>query len=91
MEKYITYVYDNWDHNPESQFGLTIHCTNGIGIKKKKEREVLAYDDTLEELPVIYIYIYILPKEKSDPPTIQPIVMGDGSDYALTSKYEVML
>ena len=29
------YVYDNCDHNPESQFGATMHCTNGMAIQER--------------------------------------------------------
>ena len=32
----ITYVYDNCDHNPESQFSATMHCTNGIYCHSRK-------------------------------------------------------
>ena len=31
---FVTYVYDNCDHNPESLFGETMHCTNGIMIQE---------------------------------------------------------
>ena len=29
------YVYDNCDHNPESQFGATMHCRNSIAIQER--------------------------------------------------------
>ena len=30
---FVTFVYDNGDHNAESLFGLSLHCTNGIAIQ----------------------------------------------------------
>ena len=32
---YLTFVYDNCDHNPETLTGATMHCTNGIIIQRK--------------------------------------------------------
>ena len=32
---FLTFVYDNCDHNPETLTGATMHCTNGIIIKKE--------------------------------------------------------
>ena len=31
---FVTYVYDNCDHNPETLSGVSMHCTNGIMIQK---------------------------------------------------------
>ena len=30
-----TFVYENWDHNPETLTGATMHCTNAIIIQRK--------------------------------------------------------
>ena len=30
---FITFVYDNCNHNPETISGISIHCTNGIIIQ----------------------------------------------------------
>ena len=31
---FVTFVYDNCDHNPETLSGVTMHCTNGIFIQQ---------------------------------------------------------
>ena len=31
---FITFVFDNCDHNPETLSGISMHCTNGIIIQK---------------------------------------------------------
>ena len=31
---FVTFVYDNCDHNPETLSGVSMHCTNGIIIQK---------------------------------------------------------
>ena len=31
---FLTFVFDNCDHNPESLTGISMHCTNGIIIQK---------------------------------------------------------
>ena len=31
---FVTFVYDNCDHNPESLTGISMHCTNGIIIQR---------------------------------------------------------
>ena len=28
----VTFVWDNGDHNPESVYGVSLHCTNSIMI-----------------------------------------------------------
>ena len=32
--QFVTFVFDNCDHNPESLKGLSMHCTNGIIIQR---------------------------------------------------------
>ena len=32
---FLTFVYDNCDHKPETLTGATMHCTNGIIIQRK--------------------------------------------------------
>ena len=38
-ENFVTYVYDNCDHNPETLFGVSMHCTNGIMIQRPRNLE----------------------------------------------------
>ena len=34
----VTFVWDNGDHNPESVYGVSLHCTNGIMIQLQEDR-----------------------------------------------------
>ena len=38
-ENFVTYVYDNCDHNPETLSGVSMHCTNGIMIQRPRNLE----------------------------------------------------
>ena len=38
-ENFVTYVYYNYDHNPETISGISIHCTNGIMIQRPLNME----------------------------------------------------
>ena len=38
---FVTFIWDNCDHNCESIFGDTLHCTNGIIVPRKKFRAIL--------------------------------------------------
>ena len=31
---FVTFVYDNSDHNPETLSGISVHCTNGIIVQR---------------------------------------------------------
>jgi len=33
--RFVTFVYDNCDHNPETSSGVSMHCTNGILIQRR--------------------------------------------------------
>lgn len=39
---FVTFVYDNCDHNPETLSGVSMHCTNGILIQKKISLLIIA-------------------------------------------------
>ena len=34
----VAFVWDNVDHNPESVYGVSLHCTNGIMIQLQEDR-----------------------------------------------------
>ena len=36
---FVTFVYDNCDHNPETLSGVSMHCTNGIIVQVKSARQ----------------------------------------------------
>ena len=35
LSTFLTFAYDNCDHNPETLTGATMHCTNGIIMQRK--------------------------------------------------------
>ena len=44
---FVTFIYDNCDHNPESITGVSMHCTNGIIVQHQSpESEVLTTNST---------------------------------------------
>ena len=47
----VTFVWDNEDHNPESVYGVSLHCTNGIMIQLQEDRPspVASTDVTVTE------------------------------------------
>ena len=38
---FVTFVFDNCDHNMESIYGATLHCTNGIIIQVKAQENAI--------------------------------------------------
>ena len=34
LSTFVTFVYDNYYHNPENLSGISLHCTNGIIIQR---------------------------------------------------------
>ena len=44
---FVMFIYDNCDHNPESITGVSMHCTNGIIVKRQSpESEFLTTNAT---------------------------------------------
>ena len=33
--RFVTFAYDNCDHNPKTISGVSMHCTNGILIQRR--------------------------------------------------------
>ena len=48
---FVTFVFDNCDHNLESKFNLTMHCTNGIMIQKCQniDNRILTHNPILQQ------------------------------------------
>ena len=38
---FVTIVYDNCDHNPETLSGIALHCTSGIIIQLPRKNRLL--------------------------------------------------
>ena len=92
-----TYVYDNCDHNPESQFGATMHCTDGIAIQ---ERVLFKQPATMESEQAIQakrhqLFYQILMEiepyiqgETTDPPCLTQPLYNDFNETSSLSKIE---
>ena len=92
-----TYVYDNCDHNPESQFGATMHCTYGIAIQ---ERGLFEQPATMESEQAIQakrrqllyqILMAIEPYiqgETTDPPCLTQPLYHEFNETSSLSKME---
>ena len=48
---FVTFVFDNCDHNLQSKFKLTMHCINGIMMQKcqNADNRILTYNPILQE------------------------------------------
>ena len=48
---FATFAFDNCDHNLESKFNLTMHCTNGVMIQKcqKTDNRILTHNPILQQ------------------------------------------
>ena len=98
--KLITFVYDNCDQNPESIFGSTVHCTNGIAIQQHNKlgeplQSVRAtepeYKGRRSFTPIEYVLEPYICKERENPPVIHHVERGENTVCAATSKSEDML
>ena len=39
---FVTFVYDNCEHNPETLFGFALHCKNGITIHLPSKNRLIS-------------------------------------------------
>ena len=97
---FVTFVYDDCDHNPESLSGVTMHCTNGIVIQMKVENASNhSQSATAVAAPATYqrrrsfkpcsddvIAPYYKAKERSQPPKVQTIDINDNLIGNMLSK-----
>ena len=85
-EKFITYVFDNCDHNPESLRSLTMHCTNGIMIQRGPNQQVSevihegAAPDGLGTrrsfIPInVTVAPYYTPRDRPNPQLLSDVIM----------------
>ena len=59
---FVTFVYDNCDHNPESLSGVSMHVTNGIIIQlSNRNNELLQIDEA--NTPIIEKHKSFIPME----------------------------
>ena len=56
---FITFVYDNCDHNPETLSGTSLHCTNGIIIQRPTQNHPVHQSD---HVPTVNERVGILPR-----------------------------
>ena len=78
---FVTFVYDNCDHNPETINGEVVHCTNGIIIKrtpKQANHISICSTKSMQKRrffkPIAkYIAPYIQPKDRKNLPVIRNI------------------
>lgn len=94
---FVTFVYDNCDHNPETLTGVSMHCTNGIIIQRK--------NNIIEEVPLTRdqntpittkrrsfsaktteLSPYFGPPEKASVPALPNIEIGENSINEYLSK-----
>ena len=77
---FVTFVYDNCDHNPETLSGATMHFTNGIIIQRSSNNDGTTHDN-IQPRPAISrrksfrpiineIQPYYAPKERLNPATV---------------------
>ena len=86
-EKFVTYVYDNCDHNLESLNGLTMHCTNGIMIQRNVNSHV---PEVIQEAPTatsnqntrrsfkpinMAVAPYYAPRDRPNPQLLSDVIM----------------
>ena len=51
-ENFVTYVYDNCDHNPETLSGISMHCTSGIMIQCPRNVEENGTCFVINQIPM---------------------------------------
>ena len=81
---YVTFIYDNCNHNPESLSGVSMHCTNGIMVQRKLSDNVITTSSTpnyqepmkiVKKNPLIYACIArdssLLSKQRTNQPSDQ--------------------
>ena len=100
---FITFVFDNCDHNPETLSGISLHCTNGIII----QRPISAGETSLwQEIPQepctdisrlqkhsfkaieVESQNHIPVQKRVAPTAVQSIEMGSNAIYAAISRKE---
>ena len=47
---FVTFIYDNCDHNPESITGVSMHCTNGIIVQRQSPNRFKIYFATVSKI-----------------------------------------
>ena len=98
-ENFVTYVYDNCDHNPETLSGVSMHCTNGIMIQRPSNP--IAVDDTkfkAEQTPKettmrrsftpvnTSVYPYKKPKDRPTPQLLDNVIVENNLFSEMVSK-----
>ena len=98
-DNFVTYVYDNCDHNPETLSGVSMHCTNGIMIQRpsdiSRDESVQltiehASKDTSKRRSFEPINTSILPYKKPrnrpTPQLIEDVIVENNLFFELVSK-----
>ena len=93
---FVTFVYDNCDHNRETLSGVSMHCTNGILIQRRN-----TYQHEVDPIVLIpepskkrrsfkpinnEIEPYYPTKERMNPPAISEVDLNDNLMVELLSK-----
>ena len=93
---FVTYVFDNCDHNPETLSGMVMHCTNGIMIQRSAQYQPQPNLANRSEEPCVKrrscvaavtgLHTYYAPAEKPNPVIIGNIVNDTNAIHEIHSQ-----
>ena len=94
---FVTFVYDNCDHNPETLSGVSMHCTNGIIVQRTAPQHIMQHttvETVNQRIGKIRSFAavtreldaYYTPSVKVNPPTISNVQSNTNMIYQLISK-----
>ena len=95
---FVTFVYDNCDHNPETLTGVSMHVTNGIMIQLQREPQNQVTETHMPRIPKrkslnkIDIEIpFYKPSKRVNPPNYATIERNENLlDQYLSKKMDVL-